>query len=78
VEWWDQNVRSQGEARKENPDPHFLSKTQCEEFLGILQPQISKWRKGLAGIGDRDFDLADALSTELEAEAISQRAAARN
>jgi len=37
VRWWDEVVRSQGEARKENPDLRFLSVDQAERRTDIKQ-----------------------------------------
>jgi len=50
VRWWKEKVRSQGEARKENPDPHFLSVDVAEDLTGIAQPQVSKWGTRLRDI----------------------------
>jgi hypothetical protein len=40
VQWWDQHVRSQGEARKKIQDRNFLSVGAAEKKLAIRQQQI--------------------------------------
>jgi hypothetical protein len=44
VNWWGENIRSQGEARKENPDRGFLSVAQAVRTIGISQQKVSRWR----------------------------------
>jgi hypothetical protein len=57
VAWWNQTVRSQGEARKENPDLHFLSVADAEGLSRFKQPKISKFKRNLRDIPGFKIDL---------------------
>jgi hypothetical protein len=50
VAWWDEHVRSQGEARKKAPDPRFLSVEDAEQAVGIGHQQVARFRVALADI----------------------------
>jgi hypothetical protein len=47
VAWWTNTVRSQGEARKENPDLRFLSVKEAEKRTEIKQQKVSRWKQKL-------------------------------
>jgi hypothetical protein len=44
VAWWEANIRSQGEARKEVQDHGLLSVPKAEKLTGIKHQTVSKWR----------------------------------
>ncbi len=50
VRWWNEKVRSQGEVRKEAPDPGLLSRDDAERLTGVVNQQVSKWRKRLKDV----------------------------